>query len=479
MKRLNRAEVLSLKRPIRYVGGEFNQCIKEKQGKVRICNAYSNLYEIGANNYKFNLIYKILNNRDDVWCERTFLPFSDFKEILLKNNELLFTLESKDELKKFDIISFNINSTLEYVNVLEMLELSDIDIYSDARMKKELPFVIGIMQDNLNVLPIKDYIDFFIFGDIDEVLNIIVDKYIEFKKEKLPKCEFLKLIKNVQGIYIPKIHKEDILIYGAKNEDKHIYDDNFLVPSMNEAFSETKIKNLDFMTASSRLRDMLDLETKTDDELLSEFSNALKLNKNICINFFVGIPTERYDDIRLSCNLINKIIKKFDDSINFINKNKVKINIKNYIIRPYTKFEWLKKNDAKSLKLKQEFIKDNIENTLDVVHIFYENVYISQLEQALLFVDDDISDSLYNLYKKGFVYYKSYTDFIKFNEYYLNDFDINKYMKKRALDYKFAYDNIVFLGTEKLKLKNEYKKLNLTLKKDLKDVEKGEKIYDV
>ena len=465
MKRLKRSEILSLERPIRYVGGEFNQCIKEKQGKVRICNAYSNLYEIGANNYKFNLIYKILNNRDDVWCERTFLPFSDFKEILIKNNELLFTLESKDELKKFDIISFNINSTLEYVNVLEMLELSDIDIYSNTRMKKELPFVVGIMQDNMNVVPIKDYIDFFIFGDIDEILNIIIDRYVEFKKENLPKCEFLKSIKNVQGVYIPNIHKEDMLIYSAKNEKEHIYDHNLLVPNMNEAFIKNNIKKLDFITVSNRLRKNLNLDETTTNELLVEFNDVLNFSGDIYINFFIGMPTERYDDIRLTCDLINQIIKKYEDykSINFSIKNRITINIKNYIIRPYTKFEWFKKSDASSLKLKQDFIKENVENKLNVVNFLYEDVYISQLEQALLFVDEDISDGLYNLYKKGFVYYENYTDSIKLNEY-LKDFNINKYLKKRALDYKFAHDNIVFLGTEKMKLKNEYKKLNMTIK---------------
>ena len=82
MQNKNISSVLkSVSKPGRYIGGEFNSVIKNKdEVKVRFAFCFPDTYEIGMSNLGVRILYDVLNKDGSVWCERVYAPWTDMKE---------------------------------------------------------------------------------------------------------------------------------------------------------------------------------------------------------------------------------------------------------------------------------------------------------------------------------------------------------------------------------------------------------------
>ena len=218
-------------KPARYIGGEYNSIIKQNY-EMRFCFAFPDLYEIGMANLGLKIIYDLLNKREDTWCERCFAPYVDMEKILRENNQKLFALESRDSLDKFDIIGFTLQYEMSYTNILNMLNLSEIPVHRKDR-KNDFPFIVAGGAGAFNPYPLSQFIDIFMVGDGEEILNVLMDKYKQFKNSNREKSYFYELLKNEEGFYIPHIHtKKDIIKRQIiHNMDNIIYPTNPIVPS--------------------------------------------------------------------------------------------------------------------------------------------------------------------------------------------------------------------------------------------------------
>jgi len=196
-------------KPARYVGNEYNQILKNKQEiDIRFAMCFPDIYDIGMSNLGIKILYDILNKRRDTWCERVFAPWKDFEDLMKKKKVKLYGLESKDSIDTFDFIGFTLQYEMSYTNILNMLDLSNVPLYSKDRQIR-FPFVIAGGPCTANPYPLAPFIDIFVIGDGEEVVNILMDKYAEWKKNKLPKRNYLESIKDIQGIFIPSIHTKD------------------------------------------------------------------------------------------------------------------------------------------------------------------------------------------------------------------------------------------------------------------------------
>ncbi len=81
-----------VEKPGRYIGGEVGQIVKEKEGKTRIAFCFPDTYEIGMSNLGMKILYGVLNEMDNVWCERVFAPWPDMGDLLKKENIPLYAL---------------------------------------------------------------------------------------------------------------------------------------------------------------------------------------------------------------------------------------------------------------------------------------------------------------------------------------------------------------------------------------------------
>ena len=75
----------SVQKPGRYVGGEYNAIIKNKDSvKCRFAFCFPDTYEIGMSNLGVRILYDVLNKDEDIWCERVYAPWTDMKEAMEK-----------------------------------------------------------------------------------------------------------------------------------------------------------------------------------------------------------------------------------------------------------------------------------------------------------------------------------------------------------------------------------------------------------
>lgn len=197
-----------VQKPARYVGGELNSVIKDPDKvDIRYAFCFPDIYEIGMSHLGMKILYGLVNDREDSWCERVFAPDVDMEEQMRKNNVPLFALESGDYIKDFDIIGFTLMYELCYTNVLNMLDLAGIPLYSKDRTELAPIICVG-GPCACNPEPIADFVDIVFLGDGEDSTNAVLDLLKECKKKGATKQEFLLKAKDITGVYVPSFYKD-------------------------------------------------------------------------------------------------------------------------------------------------------------------------------------------------------------------------------------------------------------------------------
>ena len=202
-------EFLSLvSKPVRYLGREVNSIRKDlSQVKLKFCLAFPDVYEVGMSHLGIQILYHILNGRKGVACERAFAPWGDMEKVLRDKRIPLSSLESSIPLNQFDIIGFSLQYELCFTNVLNMLDLSNIPLFSTDRDNR-FPIIIAGGPLTFNPAPIADFFDALVIGDGEEVVLEICDIALQSKGAGAKKEDFLKSLSQLEGIYVPSFHTE-------------------------------------------------------------------------------------------------------------------------------------------------------------------------------------------------------------------------------------------------------------------------------
>lgn len=199
--------LLEIDKPARYIGGEWNQVVKNPdEVDVRYAMCFPDVYEIGMSHLGMQILYDLFNQRDDVYCERVFSPWMDLHKVMKEKNIPLFTLESQRPVKECDFLGITLQYELCYTNILQILDLSQIPLLVKDRTEDD-PIVIGGGPCTYNPEPIADFFDLFYIGE-GEVSNLaVIDLYKECKKEGLSRKEFLQKAAKIDGIYVPSLYE--------------------------------------------------------------------------------------------------------------------------------------------------------------------------------------------------------------------------------------------------------------------------------
>ena len=197
----------SVQKPGRYTGGEYGQIIKDKEKiKARFAFCFPDSYEIGMSNLGMRILYGVLNQSDDVWCERVFAPWQDMTAKLREKKILLTAHESGDNVRDFDFLGFTLQYEMCYTNILNVLELAGIPLCAKDR-GEEFPIVIGGGPCAVNPEPIADFFDLFNIGEGEEMLPEIVALYVKMKEAGATKKEFLlEAARTISGVYVPSLY---------------------------------------------------------------------------------------------------------------------------------------------------------------------------------------------------------------------------------------------------------------------------------
>lgn len=193
----------SISRPARYLGQEYNSTLKDWHSvKVRFGLIFPDLYEIGMSHQGLQILYHILNNNKNFLAERSYCPDTDVEQLLRTEKQQLTSLESGRPLIEFDVLGFTLPYELCYSNILTVLDLAHIPLFSKER-DESYPLIIGGGACSMNPEPIADFFDAILLGDGEEAILEIGGLLEKLQKKDLPRKDVLNHLAAIESVYIP------------------------------------------------------------------------------------------------------------------------------------------------------------------------------------------------------------------------------------------------------------------------------------
>ena len=183
--------------------------------RTRFALVYPNSYFVGMSNLGLHIVYRLLNERQDVACERAFLPEKALQQEYEKSHTALMTMETQSQINGFDIVGFDISFEMDYFNVLRMLELGKLQPFAKNRGERDSLVIAGGPCATFNPEPISDFFDAFIIGEGEAVLPVFMDAYHQAKARGYSRKELLEALAQVPGVYVPSLYS-----YSFKEEQQ-------------------------------------------------------------------------------------------------------------------------------------------------------------------------------------------------------------------------------------------------------------------
>lgn len=207
MKKKLESILLDVQRPSRYCGGEVGQVVKDKlKVDVRFAFCFPDIYDVGMSHLGMKILYSLINERENYWCERVFAPWTDMEEIMRREGIPLYALESLDPVKDFDFVGFTLQYEMSYTAILNMLDLAGIPIRQRERGESIAPMVVAGGPCCCNPEPLADFFDLFILGEGEEINLELMDLYKEMRDKGAKRSEFLREAAKLPGIYVPSLY---------------------------------------------------------------------------------------------------------------------------------------------------------------------------------------------------------------------------------------------------------------------------------
>lgn len=204
---LNDKILMNIEKPSRYIGGELNAVMKEKDKvDIRFAMCFPDVYEIGMSHLGIQILYDMFNRREDTWCERVYSPWMDLHEVMKDQNIPLFALESQDPIRDFDFLGITIQYEMCYTNILQVLDLSQIPLHATDRHDED-PIVIGGGPCTYNPEPLADFFDLFYIGEGETSYDALFEAYKLNRSKGGSRQDFLEMAAEVPGIYVPGFYK--------------------------------------------------------------------------------------------------------------------------------------------------------------------------------------------------------------------------------------------------------------------------------
>lgn len=250
-----------VQKPSRYVGGEWGSVMKNRdEVELRFALCFPDTYEVAMSHLGSRILYGLLNDQKEIWCERVCAPWVDMEEEMRTAGLPLYGLESGDPLTNFDIIAFTLQYELSFTNILNMLDLGGIPVLAADRTGLDHLVACG-GPCAYNPEPLADFVDLFMIGDGEEIMLEFTDLYRKAKFECWSKEAFLTEAAQIPGMYVPSLYKitycEDGTIASVtptngapafvqkrivSDLDTMYYPESFVVPSTDIVFDRAMVE---------------------------------------------------------------------------------------------------------------------------------------------------------------------------------------------------------------------------------------------
>jgi len=197
-----------VEKPARYIGMERGSVRPEhRPSAVSWLLVYPDTYEIGLPNQGLQILYEILNEREDALAERAYAPWLDMDAAMRAQGVPLFSVDTHHHAGEFDVFAFGLAAELVYTNVLECLDLAGVPVRGEDR-RPEHPVVVAGGHCVFNPEPMADFVDAFVIGDGEEVIGEITEVVGAWKRGGRASREaVLRELATIPGVYVPSMYE--------------------------------------------------------------------------------------------------------------------------------------------------------------------------------------------------------------------------------------------------------------------------------
>ena len=162
-----------------------------KQPELNVWMAYPGNYSFGMSSLGYLYIFEQLDRDNQIFVERIFTD----------------TLKTKTKIQDVHVIGFSMSFELDFIALFQILEKYNIEFKSIERKETDPLIFTGGPVATANPEPFSDFFDFFIIGDGEEANQKVFD--ILKQNKDLSKEEKLKMLVQIEGIYVPKFTEYD------------------------------------------------------------------------------------------------------------------------------------------------------------------------------------------------------------------------------------------------------------------------------
>jgi len=195
-----------VRKPVQYIGGEVNSTVKDwDAADVRWALCYPDAYEVGLPNQGLQILYEVLNERDGVLAERTYSVWPDLEALMRERGVPQFTVDAHRPVGAFDVLGVSFSTEMGYTNLLTVLDLAGIPLFSSERTVCH-PVVIGGGHAAFNPEPLADFLDAVVIGDGEQAVLQITDLIRAWKREGQPGGRDGLLVRLSKVAYVPRFY---------------------------------------------------------------------------------------------------------------------------------------------------------------------------------------------------------------------------------------------------------------------------------
>ncbi len=179
--------------------------VKDWGGRIPVALVYPNRYAVGMANLGFQLVYSLLNDQEDVVCERFFFPEPGSRGEAAAGAPL--SLETQQPLNRFEIVAFSVPFENDYPHVPSLLAASGIPTEA-ARRHPPHPLVwAGGVTASLNPEPLAPFVDLFGIGEAEVLIPDLLEAYRRCRMARASKGECLESFSGIEGVYVPSLYR--------------------------------------------------------------------------------------------------------------------------------------------------------------------------------------------------------------------------------------------------------------------------------